>query len=212
MRKAPLLFAAVLLFCAGCRARTLPAQTGTSVEPTAALETAGTSAAAEPSAPPSEPSVSAEPSAEPSASETAAGQPPETEPAPAETASAAGETEIDLSIALPQANGTMQVGLSPDDPYIRIVHEQRGIDASLLASVFTVPQNGQNYVFEFTGDVRTAETIRRVYLIDASGAIVSVAAADSSERENVSAAENWFCMNVLIRGVVFPAVQNEISS
>ena len=209
MRKTLLLLAAVLLLCAGCRARQTPAP---AAEPavTAAPEAQLPSAPAE-----TEPAPETQPpeaSSEQPAETESAPQPAETEPAPAETAAEPAGTGVDLSIALPQANGTMQVSTDPEDPYIRVVREQRGIEASLLAAVFTVPQNGQNYVFEFTGAERTAETIRRVYLIDDSGRIVSVAAADGAERENVSAAENWFCMNVLIRGVVFPAVKDALSA
>ncbi len=66
-------------------------------------------------------------------------------------------------------------------------------------------------MFEFTGEkARAAGDLRRVYLLAADGTVNSVAAANSAERENISATENWFCMNVLIKGMVFPAVQEEL--
>ena len=136
--------------------------------------------------------------------------PAPTEPT-AELIPSSSEGEIDLSIQLPEANGTMEVSTDPQNAFIRAVHETRGIDVSLLAAVYAVPESGQNYVFEFTAaSERTADSLRRVYLLLADGTIVSVAASNSAERENLSATENWFCMNVLIKNMVFPAVKDRM--
>ena len=134
--------------------------------------------------------------------------PAPTEPSlPATTAAG----EVDLSITLPEANGTMEVSRDPANPFIRAVTDSRGIDPSLLAAVYAVPESGQNYVFEFkTASSRTAENLRRVYLLNADGGILSVAAANGAEKENLSATENWFCMNVLIKNMVFPAVKDRM--
>lgn len=128
-----------------------------------------------------------------------------------ETTTAVVFTEVDLSVSMPEKNGTMVTDTSYDNKYIRIVCDKRGIDKELLVAVYAVPESGQNYVFEFY-DVEdfTAENIRRVFLIDSDGAITGVAATKSSERENVSAVENWFCMNVLIKELIFPAVSDNI--
>ncbi len=137
----------------------------------------------------------------------------ETEPAPSvpslPATTAAGE--VDLSITLPEANGKMEVSRDPANPFIRAVTASRGIDPDLLAAVYAVPESGQNYVFEFSSaSARTAENLRRVYLLNADGAILSVAAANGAEKENLSATENWFCMNVLIKNMVFPAVKDRM--
>ena len=68
-------------------------------------------------------------------------------------------------------------------------------------------------IFEFSAsgtENRTADNIRRVYLIDSSGKITYVSAASSSEAENVSVVENWFNMNVLIKGMIFPAIEDQL--
>ncbi len=119
--------------------------------------------------------------------------------------------EIDLSISMPEKNGTMVVDTSPDNKFITIVCTDRGIDVSLLAAVYAVPESGQNYVFEFeSGKTRSVDSLRRVYLIDSNGSITGVAATESSEKENVSSVENWFCMNVLIKELIYPSVEKEI--
>ena len=121
-------------------------------------------------------------------------------------------TQVDLSIEMPEKNGSMQTDSSPDNKFIEIVKNERKIDDKLLVAVFSVPDTGQNYVFEFkSADNRGADNIRRVYLIDKKGKITSVAAVNSAEKENVSSVENWFCMNVLIKEVIYPAIEQEIS-
>ena len=121
-------------------------------------------------------------------------------------------TEVDLSVSMPEKNGTMETDASADNKYIKIVCNKKKIDARLLYAVYAVPESGQNYVFEFySADKFTADNIRRVYLIDSEGNISGVAAVKSTERENVSAVENWFCMNVLIKEIIFPAVSGDIS-
>lgn len=161
------------------------------------------------------PSVPAETHTEPAEDET---EYPETPTAPLTEPSQtlpvfpeATSGEVDLSIVLPEANGKMEVSTDPDNEFIAAVHRQRKIDPSLLAAVYAVPESGQNYVFEFTSaNERTAESLRRVYLLQADGTILSVAASDNAERENLSATENWFCMNVLIKNMVFPAVKDQM--
>lgn len=128
-----------------------------------------------------------------------------------EVTSSASLTEVDLSISMPVKNGTMLTDSSADNKFIMIVNKKRNIEPDLLAAVFSVPESGQNYVFEFYDeDGRTVDDIRRVYLIDSDGDIVSVSAVLSSEKENISSVENWFSMNVLIKEIIYPAVKDEI--
>lgn len=122
-----------------------------------------------------------------------------------------GIDEITLDISMPEKNGTMMTDCDKDNKYIKIVCKKRGIDSGLLVAVFSVPESGQNYVFEYKDeDGRTADDIRRVYLIDSNGKITGVAAVSASEKENISAVENWFCMNVLIKEVIYPAIKDKI--
>ncbi len=182
--------------------------------------------AAERTAVPEQPSASYEPETTAAATEpeteTAATQ-PSAENSTIQTSEAVQSTEkasesstaaskdVDLSIVLPSANGDMEVDTSPGNKFIAIVNNERQIDTSYLAAVYSVPDSGQNYVFEFSSSTgRTADDLRRVYLIDTNGKITGVAAKNASEKENVSSVENWFCMNVLIKKLVFPAVENEL--
>jgi len=117
--------------------------------------------------------------------------------------------EVDLSINMPDPNGEMQVSTDPENKYIKTVVSERKIDSSLLVAVFSVPESGQNYVFEFqSSGERSADGIRRVFFINSSGKIESVAASKSNEKENLSATENWFSMNVLIKRMIFPAIKD----
>ncbi len=141
--------------------------------------------------------------AQPTDPQPTAPQPPASEPV----------SEVDLSLELPEANGTMQVSRDPSNALIRAVHNSRGVDTSLLAAVYTVPANDQNYVFEFkTASKRGADDLRRVYLLNGDGVIQSVAAARNSERENLSVSENWFDFTVLIKGVIFPEIQDRLAN
>lgn len=118
--------------------------------------------------------------------------------------------EVDLSIVMPEANGKMQVDPSPDNRFVQKIADAKGIAAERLAAVYSVPDNGQNYVFEFTSESsRTVNDLRRVFLVDSDGNIQSVASSDSSLKVNLSPTENWFCMNVLIKGVIFPAIKDQ---
>lgn len=128
-----------------------------------------------------------------------------------EEASEKNTTAVDLSISMPQKNGTMKTDVSPDNKFISAVHNKRKINKALLAAVFSVPESGQNYVFEFKNvNHRRAKDLRRVYLLDQDLNIVSVAAALDNEKERISSIENWFSMNVLIKEVIFPAIEDEL--
>ena len=119
--------------------------------------------------------------------------------------------EVDLGIRMPTPNGTMVVTHSAEHPLIRTVHEQRGIDVSLLTAVYAEPKSGQNYVFEFysAGD-RSADGVRRVYYLTDDNVITSVAADRMSEIENLTLLENWMCLEWLIKGTVFPALKDQM--
>lgn len=123
-----------------------------------------------------------------------------------------------LNITLPSANGEMHFSQSASNKFIAIVNASRGIDASLLACVYSLPDTGQNYVLEFNGStdssgnmIKTADTLRRVYVIDTSGAVEYVAAASADETENVSSVENWFCMEVIMKKMILPEIAGQLS-
>ena len=81
-------------------------------------------------------------------SETPSERKTETPSAATEPTTAKGQkpasTEVDLSIELPSANGKMEVDTSRGNKFTVIVSEERGIDASFLAAVYSVPDSGQN--------------------------------------------------------------------
>lgn len=154
------------------------------------------------------PSVPA--SVQPVPPQTTPVQPASTTAAPVHTTAYPVESEVDLSINMPQSNGKMKVIKSPSDKYIDKVSSDKGIDASRLCAVVTVPENGQNYVFEFSSaSGRGVNDLKKVYLLDSYCNILNVASSDASQRVNLSTTENWFCMNVLIKGVVFPAIKDQ---
>lgn len=137
-------------------------------------------------------------------------QPPVSQTVPSETQTSE-LTTVSLDIELPDANGTMVVDTSPGNKFIAAVTGSGKTDASLLAAVYAVPESGQNYVFEFYDSAgRSKDDLRRVYLMDAAGNITSVAAAKASEKVNISSTENWFCFNVLIKGVIFDAIAEDL--
>ncbi len=118
-------------------------------------------------------------------------------------------TEVELSIEMPVKNGTMETDVSSDNKFIKAVSSKRGIDTDRLVAVYAVPESGQNYVFEFYNDEdRGKDDLRRVFLLDGKCRITGVAASEADEREDISSVENWFCMNVLIKEVIFPAIEN----
>lgn len=214
-----LVFTVIFSLCLfGC-SKTDTAQTGNSVSETESSDFFSQTviteeASAEESESTAEPSSEAETSSE-YVSETVSSEttlPSETAVSE-ETSSAESEEyeEVDLSIDMPEPNGTMLVSSERENKYIETVVSERGIDPSLLVAVFSVPESGQNYVFEFySAGERTAENIRRVFFINSNGIIESVTASKATERENVSATENWFSMNVLIKQLIFPAVKDQM--
>ena len=154
-------------------------------------------------------------SAVPAAAESAAAETAEAPSVPAEETAAAvpsaPEPEVTLPIRLPEANGEMEATTDPGNPFIAAVSGERGLDPAKLWAVYAVPASGQNYVFEFySADARGPEDLRRVYLLTDEAVIRSVAASSNEERENISVTENWFCMNVLIKGVIFPSVAQKL--
>lgn len=160
-----------------------------------------------------EASSDAEPSSTPeiSSADEITSKPQEGITEPEKTTSVQTMTEVELSISMPEKNGTMVVETSSSNKFIGIVADKKNIDTDLLIAVFAVPESGQNYVFEFYDENgRGVDDIRRVYLIDEKGKISGIAAVKSSERENISSIENWFCMNVLIKELVYPAISEDL--
>ena len=212
---AALLCVSLLLPLCACRRKaqiTLPATE--SAGTTAAQTAPQTSAVTQPPASTTLPAQTAPVSqteAESASSVPLSQTAPASSPAATSAAASPEEETVTLPIELPAANGTMEVSVDPLNALIRAVAEDRGLDVSLLAAVYAVPQSGQNYVFEFSGaGERSASALRRVYLLTDDLQIKSVAAANAAEREHISMTENWFCMNVLIKGVIFPSVEEKM--
>ena len=183
----------------------IPAEPQTSGVRTEAADPAATTAA--------EPAPTEAPKTEAPAEEAPATETPRTADSGTESAQteAPSEQDVTLPIELPSANGEMAVSADPENRFIRAVVEARGLDPALLAAVYSVPEGDQNFVFEFySAGERSADRLRRVYLLTQDAAISSVAASSNAEREGISATENWFCMNVLIKGVIFPSVRDRM--
>lgn len=114
--------------------------------------------------------------------------------------------------------GELLVDSSAENRFIRIVLDQdKELKPALLTAIYTLPDKGQNYVLEWNGQtdkdgkiIRSADTIRRCYLIDKEGKIDSVAATDEKERVNISRTENAVSMNTLIKKILIPAVEGEL--
>ena len=133
-------------------------------------------------------------------------------------ASTGKENDATLPATLPAPNGTMHVDTNTNNKFIQIVHQQYGISEQLLTAVYALPDTGQNYVLEWTGEkdaggklIRSADTLRRCFLIDTAGKVTAVAASDSGERENMSLAENRLAMETLIKRVILPKIEEELN-
>ena len=136
--------------------------------------------------------------------------PPATDP-PAANEPTTAPAEVDLGIRMPTPNGVMVVSRSPENMLIKTVHERRGVGTAFLTAVYSEPKSGQNYVFEFySASDHSAEQLRRVYYLTDDGVIVNVAADRAGEVENLDSVTNWFCMNVLIKGTIFPALKDQM--
>lgn len=141
---------------------------------------------------------------------------------PASVAATDGEAEdasVTFPASLPEANGTMHVSHDADNRFIQIIHQAYNLPAARLTAVYSVPDTGQNYVLEWNGStdstgkiLRNADTLRRCFLIDANGNVSAVAATDASERENMSAIENTFAMETLIKRVILPQIADKLDS
>lgn len=121
-------------------------------------------------------------------------------------------------LTLPPPNGKMYVDISESNKFIQIVHAEYKIDAKLLSAVYALPDTGQNYVLEWNGKtdsngkiIRNADTLRRCFLIDVNGNISAIAATKSSERLNMSRAENKLAMETLIKKVILPEVEVQLN-
>ena len=75
--------------------------------------------------------------------------------------------EVELSISMPEKNGTMVTDDSPNNQYIKIVNKEKKINKDLLLAVYSVPESGQNYVFEFY-DAENSDADRDHYFRDGS--------------------------------------------
>lgn len=117
------------------------------------------------------------------------------------------------------AQGSMIVDTSADNRFIKIVADAKGISPSLLTAVYVLPDTGQNYVMEWNGTtdasgklLRTADAVRRCYLIDTAGQIGDIAATDFNECVGMSRLENSVAMETLIKGILIPQIERSLVS
>ena len=137
----------------------------------------------------------------------------------ANTTSSAEDASVSMPATLPEANGTMHVSQDTDNRFIQIIHQAYNLPTARLTAVYSLPDTGQNYVLEWNGStdsagnmLRNADTLRRCFLIDETGQVTAVAATDADERENMSAIENTFAMETLIKRVILPQISAELDS
>ena len=118
------------------------------------------------------------------------------------------EVPSNTEILLSYGKGNTYFSAAAENKFISYISAERGISPSFLVAVYSLPDEGLNYVLEFSGEEKSYDTLRRVYLINESGNIESVAASNSDECENISAAENAVCMKVLIKQGIFPCIED----
>ena len=138
--------------------------------------------------------------------------------APAQPSETKAEPPQDTAAQFTSDKGSLTVDLSADNKFIRIVSGEKGISPALLTAVYALPDSGQNYVLEWNGEtgadgalLRTADTVRRCYLIDTSGKITDIAAADFNECVGMNRIENSVAMETLIKKMLIPQIERAIN-
>lgn len=96
-----------------------------------------------------------------------------------------------------------------NNKYIKLVAEKFGADKELLVAIYSEPDNGNNFVLEFSGKrdedgnvIKSPDTLSKVYAIDKNKNI-SVATGKTTGNINVSYAEGTLCFN-MIKTIVMP--------
>lgn len=117
--------------------------------------------------------------------------------------------------------GVIAFSDSPDNEYIKLVSEKYGVLASLLAAIFTIPYEGMeneadgNVVLRFDGSkdssgklIRTEDTLKTIYTIDAKGVCKRVS-VDGSEKDDYNIAEKRLII-LSVKQHIMPTFQSEL--
>ncbi len=96
--------------------------------------------------------------------------------------------------AVIQKTGEMAYSDSPDNRYIKAISEKYNVNASLLAALYTVPENDSNIVLQFDGSknengaiIRNKKTLVAIYSIDKE--LNSKCASENKEMNEYSYSE-----------------------
>lgn len=120
-----------------------------------------------------------------------------------------------------ERKGIVAFSDSADNKYIKLISEKYGVDASLLAAIFTIPYEGMedeangNTVLRFDGSrdskgklIRTEDTLTAIYTIDAKDNCKWMS-VDVSEKDDF----NYFEKKAIIYAVtekIMPTFQKEL--
>lgn len=117
---------------------------------------------------------------------------------PATTKNAAIEYYEQLS---PKGNNMLSDNC--ENEFIKLVSETYNVDSDLLVAVFSVPDNGDNFVLQFNGKkdgkgnyIKSPDTLEKIYQIDKSKN-VKIATGKKTGNVGVSYGEGMLCFNMV---------------
>lgn len=117
---------------------------------------------------------------------------------PATTKNAAIEYYEQLS---PKGNNMLSDNC--ENEFIKLVSETYNVDSDLLVAVFSVPDNGDNFVLQFNGKkdskgnyIKSPDTLEKIYQIDKSKNI-KIATGKKTGNVGVSYGEGMLCFNMV---------------
>ena len=117
---------------------------------------------------------------------------------PATTKNAAIEYYEQLS---PKGNNMLSDNC--ENEFIKLVSETYNVDIDLLVAVFSVPDNGDNFVLQFNGKkdskgnyIKSPDTLEKIYQIDKSKN-VKIATGKKTGNVGVSYGEGMLCFNMV---------------
>ena len=96
-----------------------------------------------------------------------------------------------------------------NNKYINLVSDKYKVDKELLVAIYSEPDNGNNFVLEFSGKIdedgnviKSPDTLTKVYSIDKNQKI-AIATGKTTGNVGVSYAEGTLCFN-MIKTIVMP--------
>jgi hypothetical protein len=100
-------------------------------------------------------------------------------------------------------NGDNMLSDHHENQYIKLVAGEYNVDTDLLVAIYSVPDTGNNFVFEFSGKkdssgniIKSPDTLKKVYQIDINRNI-KVATENGVGNVGVSYAEGILCFNMV---------------